>query len=203
MAQSLIASRRSEIVLVRHGETEWSRSGKHTGRTDVPLSDNGIRMAALVGHALAGKAFGLVLCSPRSRAVQTCRIAGYGASALIRQDLAEWDYGKYEGLTTAEIRSQNPTWNIWDGPVPGGETVEEVGMRCDRIVAEVRGRSDDVAVFAHGHVLRILGARWLSLPPMDGRLFALDTATISKLGYEREQPVIVQWNTDCHLHPSP
>jgi broad specificity phosphatase PhoE len=195
----LSAAYGSEVILVRHGETEWSKSGKHTGRTDVPLSENGRRMAALVGRGLAGKAFNLVLCSPLSRAAETCRIAGFGAAASVRDELAEWDYGQYEGLTTPEIREQDPHWNIWDGPVPGGETIQDVSARCDRVIAEIRAQSGDVALFAHGHVLRVLGARWLALPPIDGRLIALDTATISTLGYEREQPVIVRWNTDCHL----
>jgi probable phosphoglycerate mutase len=187
------------VVLVRHGETEWSKSGKHTSITDVPLTEEGRRMASLVGKALKGHRFAKVLCSPLSRALETCSIAGYGAQAEIRDELLEMNYGRYEGLTTAEIRKSQPGWSIWSGPIPGGETLEQVGLRCDRIIAEIRSVAGDVLLFSHGHILRILGARWVALPPDGGRLLALATAAISTLGYEREQPVISLWNSEAHL----
>jgi probable phosphoglycerate mutase len=194
------APRKPEIVLIRHGETEWSKALKHTGRTDLPLTDEGRRMAGLVGRALKGRTFALVLTSPLQRARETCALAGLGDQAQIRPDLLEWDYGAYEGLTTAEIREKNPSWSLWDDGVPEGETAADVGTRVDRVIAEVRGAPGDAALFAHAHVLRVLAARWLDLPPDAGRLFALATATISILGYEREQPVIGCWNDNCHLH---
>ena len=184
----------TEIVLVRHGETEWSRSLKHTGRTDVPLTDEGLREARLVGEALAGRHFGRVLSSPLQRALETCRLAWPGVEPELRPELMEWDYGDYEGITTAEIREQVPDWTIWRYGARGGESPEDVGRRADRVVAELRDAQEDVAVFAHGHLLRVLTARWLELEPADGRLFALDTGTLSTLGYERETPVIRHWN---------
>ncbi|HEV8249291.1 MAG TPA: histidine phosphatase family protein [Gaiellaceae bacterium] len=182
------------IVLVRHGETEWSRSGKHTGRTDVELTDRGREQAAALGAALRGRRFDLLLTSPLRRALDTCRIAGFRDAAQVRDDLREWDYGEYEGRKTVEIREERPGWTLWRDGVPGGETVGRVGARADRIVAEVRSLTGDAVVFAHGHILRVLAARWLGLEPEAGRLFALDTATISTLGYERETAVIRTWN---------
>ena len=184
----------TEIVLVRHGETEWSRSLKHTGRTDVPLTDEGLREARLVGEALAGRHFGRVLSSPLQRALETCRLAWPGVEPELRSELMEWDYGDYEGITTAEIREQVPDWTIWRYGARGGESPDDVGRRADRVVAELRDAQEDVAVFAHGHLLRVLTARWLQLEPADGRLFALDTGTHTTLGYERETPVIRHWN---------
>lgn len=183
-----------EVVLVRHGETEWSRSGRHTGRTDIPLSDQGRKDAARVGAILRPRRLALVLTSPLSRATETCRIAGLGEEAHVREELREWDYGAYEGRTTLEIRRQVPGWSVWTGQVPDGESVQEVSARADRVLGEIRSTEGDVAIFAHGHLIRVLTARWLGLPPQDGRLFALDTATVSVLGYERETPVIRSWN---------
>ena len=184
----------SVVVLVRHGETEWSRTGKHTGRTDVELTDQGREQARVLGDALRGRRFALVLTSPLARALETCRIAGLGDFAQLRDDLMEWDYGEYEGRTTPEIREERPRWTLWRDGVPGGETAAEVGARVDRVIGEVRSVDGDAVLFAHGHVLRVLAARWLGLEPEAGRLLALDTATISTLGYERETAVVRTWN---------
>jgi broad specificity phosphatase PhoE len=184
----------TEIVLVRHGETEWSKAGKHTGRTDVPLTERGREEAEAVGAALRRRRFERVLTSPLSRAADTCRLAGLGDVAEPRDQLMEWDYGAYEGRTTADIRKERPGWTLWDDGVPDGETAAEVGARVDRVIAELRRLEGDALVFAHGHVLRVFAARWLGLDPAAGRLFALDPATISVLGYERETPVIRVWN---------
>jgi probable phosphoglycerate mutase len=185
---------RPEVVLVRHGETLWSRSGKHTGRTDVPLTEEGRRQSERVGAMLAGRRLALVLTSPLQRAAETCRLAGLGDVAVSREELMEWDYGGYEGRTTPEIRAEVPGWSLWRDAVPGGETAADVGHRVDRVIAELGAVDGDVALFAHGHVLRVLAARWLGLPPTEGRLFALDPATISVLGHERETPVLRRWN---------
>lgn len=189
--------RSQEVVLVRHGETEWSRSGRHTGRTDLPLTPSGRDAARLLGARLRAWRFARVLSSPLRRALDTCRLAGLEETAEIREDLMEWDYGAYESRTTADIRTERPGWSLWTDGVPEGETAEDVGRRVDRIVAELRSAEGDVAVFAHGHVLRVLAARWLALPSTEGRLFALGTTTISVLGYERDAPVIASWNEDC------
>ena len=182
------------LWLIRHGETEWSLSGAHTGRTDLPLTAAGEERAAALGRCLAGRQFALVLTSPLERARETCRIAGYGDVAQIEPNLREWDYGNYEGRTTADIRKQAPDWNLWAMGVPGGETVEQVAIRA-RLVIERAGRAGgDVALFAHGHILRILAACWLGLPPVAGELFALETGSLSLLGYERETHVIQRWN---------
>ena len=183
-----------EVVLVRHGETEWSRTGRHTGRTEVPLTEKGREQAAAVGAALRDHAFALVLTSPLGRALDTCRLAGFGDRALQRDELMEWDYGAYEGRTTAEIREERPGWTLWSDGVPKGETVEQVGKRVDRVLDEVRAADGDALVFAHGHLLRVLAARWLGLEPEAGRLFALDPATLSTLGWERETAVVERWN---------
>jgi broad specificity phosphatase PhoE len=179
---------------VRHGETEWSRDGKHTSRTDVPLTAEGRRQAEALGEALRGRSFVAVWTSPRARAGETCRLAGLGDVAGVRAELQEWDYGSYEGRTTAEIRDERPGWSLWRDGAPDGETPEEVGARADRVVAELRKLDGDVAVFSHGHFLRVLAARWVVLEPNDGRLLALDTGTISILGYERETAVVRLWN---------
>ena len=189
----------SEVVLVRHSETLWSRSGKHTGRTDIPLTEEGRRESERVGDTLRGRRFALVLSSPLQRAAETCRLAGLGDVALLREELREWDYGAYEGRTTPEIRTDVPGWSLWRDGVPGGETAADVGRRVDGVIAELGAVDGDVALFAHGHVLRVLAARWLGLPPADGRLFALDPATISILGHERETPVIRRWNESLQL----
>lgn len=184
----------SEIVLVRHGETEWSRTLKHTGRTDIPLTDEGRAEARLVGDALAGRRFGRVLSSPLRRALDTCRLALPGIEPEIRPELAEWDYGDYEGITTAEIRETVPDWTVWRYGAAGGESVAAVGERVDPLVAELREAQQDVAVFSHGHLLRVLAARWLELPPAEGRRFVLETGTISVLGWERETAALLRWN---------
>ena len=172
-----------EVVLVRHGETEWSRQLKHTGRTDVPLTELGRSQAQAVGATLQGRQFALVLTSPLTRALETCRLAGFGEVADQRDELREWDYGAYEGRRT-----------IWRGAVPEGETIDEVAARVDRVIAELRAAQGDALLFAHGHVLRVLAARWLGLEPQAGALFALDPATLSILGSERETAVIRLWN---------
>jgi broad specificity phosphatase PhoE len=189
-----MAQGEKRIWLIRHGETEWSLSGQHTGRTDIPLTALGEQRAAALGRDLAARQFALVLTSPRTRSRETARLAGYGAAAVIDDDLQEWDYGVYEGITTAEIRKQKPGWLIWDGPIPQGETIDQVGVRAERVIARAMETGGDVALFAHGHILRILCARWLSLPPKGGQYFALDTGSISILGFERETRVISRWN---------
>ncbi|HYX88357.1 MAG TPA: histidine phosphatase family protein [Gaiellaceae bacterium] len=190
-----MAERRSqEVVLIRHGETDWSAHLRHTGRTDVPLTDEGRRQAERVGRALRGRRFALVLTSPLKRAAETCWLTGYGEVAQARDDLMEWDYGDYEGRTTLDIRRALPDWTIWRYGAKNGESPEQVAARADRVIAEVRSAEGDVLISSHGHVLRVLAARWLGLGPVDGRLLALDTATISVLGYERETAVIRIWN---------
>ena len=184
---------RPELWLVRHGETEWAAAGRHTGRTDVPLTDAGRAQAVAVGGRLRTERFAQVLTSPLARAAETARLAGF-AAAEPAVDLREWDYGVYEGRTTAEIREEQPGWTIWTGGVSGGETVDHVGARVDRVIARAGTIDGATLIFAHGHVLRILAARWLGLPAADGRLFLLGTATVSVLGWERETPVIVRWN---------
>jgi broad specificity phosphatase PhoE len=183
-----------EVVLIRHGETLWSRDGKHTGRTEIQLTEEGRRQSERVGDKLRERRFALVLASPLQRAAETCRLAGLGDVAVFREELMEWDYGAYEGRTTAEIRTDVPGWSLWRDGVPGGETAADVGRRVDALIPDVRAVDGDVALFAHGHLLRVLAARWLGLPPTEGRLFALDPATISILGHERETPVIRRWN---------
>jgi probable phosphoglycerate mutase len=182
------------LTLVRHGDTEWSLSGRHTGWTDIPLVESGRRQAKLLGGRLAGRSFALVLSSPLSRALETCRLAGLGDTATVDPDLREWNYGDLEGLTSDEIRRSMPGWTIWSGPVPGGETADEVGQRADRVIERVMPVDGDVAIFAHGHLLRVLAARWLGLPADHGALFELATATLSRLGWERERRVIELWN---------
>ena len=182
------------LTLVRHGDTEWSLSGRHTGWTDIPLVESGRRQAKLLGGRLAGRSFSLVLSSPLSRALETCRLAGLGDAVTVDPDLREWNYGDLEGLTSDEIRRSMPGWTIWSGPVPGGETADEVGQRADRVIERVMPVDGDVAIFAHGHLLRVLAARWLDLPADHGALFELATATLSRLGWERERRVIELWN---------
>lgn len=182
----------SEVVLLRHGETEWSATGRHTGTTDVPLTAAGREQARAVAPLLAGRDFVLVLTSPLGRAAETARLAGLDAE--VDPDLCEWDYGDVDGVTTAEMRAERPGWTVWDGPVPGGEQVDEVGRRADRLVERCRAAGGDVALVGHGHHLRVLAARWVGLPAVAGRLLALSTATVSVLGWEREQPVLRRWN---------
>jgi probable phosphoglycerate mutase len=171
------------LWLIRHGETEWSLSGQHTGRTDVPLTAAGEARAAALGRYLAGRRFALVLTSPLQRARETCRIAGYGGAAQIEPNLREWDYGAYEGRTTADIRQETPGWDLWTMGVAGGETVEQVAQRARRVIDRACAAGGDVALFAHGHILRILAACWLDLAPSGGRLLAFDTGCLSVLGY--------------------
>lgn len=182
------------LWLIRHGETAWSLSGAHTGRTDLPLTAAGEEKAKKIAAKLAGQQFALVLCSPLQRARRTCEIAGFGASARIDADLLEWDYGSYEGRTTEEIRRDRPDWVLFRDGVPDGETIGQVAVRAGRAIASALRAEGDTALFAHGHILRILTACWLELPPEDARLFMLDTAGVSTLGYERETRVITRWN---------
>jgi broad specificity phosphatase PhoE len=183
-----------EVWLVRHGETEWSRDGRHTSTTDLSLTDEGRRVAERLRGRLDHASFSLVLTSPRRRALDTARLTGHG-EATIDVDLAEWDYGDLEGLTTRQIRERYPDWSIWQGPVPGGESAAQVSDRLDRVVDRCRVADGHVLLFGHGHSLRALAARWLGLPVADGRLLKLDTATVSVLGWERETPVVLRWNS--------
>jgi len=184
----------AEIWLIRHGETVWSLSGQHTGRTDIPLTDHGERQAELLARRLKGKKFALVLSSPLRRALATCRIAGLAEEAVTDDDLREWDYGAYEGRTTAEIRAESSGWTIWTGAVRGGESADQVGARADRVINVATRAVGDVALFAHGHFLRILSARWIGRPALDGRHLALDPASLSVLGFEHETRVLRAWN---------
>ena len=190
-----------QVWLVRHGETEWARLLRHTGRTDVPLTDVGREQGLALGRRLAGHRFALVLTSPLSRATETARLAGFGDVAEPEPDLREWDYGDLEGRLTVDIRKDYPDWSIWAGPWPGGETADELARRADRVLARCLDRKvdGDVLLFSHGHLLRVLAARWLRQPPAAGAMFALATATVSILGWDREQPVIETWNEACHL----
>ena len=183
------------LYVVRHGATEWSRSGQHTGRTDLPLLPEGEEQARATGSLLANIDFSLVLCSPLQRAQRTCELAGLLDRAVIDTDLQEWDYGDYEGVTTATIRESVPGWTVWSGTCPNGETIEQVSKRADRVIERVRNESGNVIVFAHGHILRVLTARWCELDPVEGQRFILDPATLSILGWERETPAIRQWNS--------
>jgi broad specificity phosphatase PhoE len=183
-----------EVWLVRHAETEWSRSGRHTGRTDVPLTDAGRERARELGTRLGGHAFALVLVSPLERARETARLAGLGEAAQVRDDLLEWDYGDYEGITTPDIRVERPDWYLWRDGVPNGESADEVSARCDRVIAEILAAAGDVAVFAHGHVLRALSARWVQEPVSFGGRLYLSTGSLCVLGFEREVRVIRLWN---------
>jgi broad specificity phosphatase PhoE len=193
--------RMGELILIRHGETEWSRSGRHTGRTDLPLTEAGRRAAAQLGSVLAGRPVVATFTSPASRAADTARLAGL-PSPQPDPDLQEWDYGGYEGLTSAAIGRQHKGWYLWrDGVVPGdaehpGETAAQVGARADAVLRRVSPLLDrgDVATVAHGHLLRVLAARWLGLAPTAGRFFGLDTGTLSFLGYEHDEPIIRTWN---------
>ncbi len=188
------AANSDRVVLVRHAETEWSVSGRHTGRTDIPLTEGGRRVAVALREPLAPWTFAHVFCSPLQRARETCALAGFELVAQLRDELMEWDYGDYEGLTTAEIREHRPDWDLWRDGCPGGEAAIDVGARVDRLLAEVRAVPGNVACFAHGHVLRVLGARWIGLPPREGALLALSTGSISVVGDEREHSVLWRWN---------
>lgn len=182
------------VVLVRHGETAWSLSGQHTGVTDIPLTENGRTVARRLVPVLARERFALVLSSPRRRALETAQLAGLGDACQIDPDLAEWSYGEYEGLTTPQIRERVPGWTVFSHVCPGGETADEVAARADRVLARARAAGGDVALFSHGHMGRVLAARWLGLRAEDGRLFLLGTATLNVLGHERTTPAIEIWN---------
>lgn len=187
--------RSPEVVLVRHAETEWSRSGKHTGQTDVPLTERGRERALALAAELGRRRFEIVLTSPLVRATETCRLAGFGERAAQRDELMEWDYGAYEGRKTVEICEELPGWSLWRDGVPEGEKLDDVAARSDRVLDEIRSATGDVLVFSHGHLLRVLTARWLGLEPRAGRLFALDPCAIGVLGYERETSVVRLWNS--------
>jgi broad specificity phosphatase PhoE len=185
------------VYLARHGETAWTLSGQHTGRTDIPLTPQGEADARRLRELLNGHSFALVLTSPLQRAKRTCELAGFGDRCEIDPDLREWDYGECEGLTSAEIRKRRPDWVLFRDGCPGGETVDQVGERADRVIARVRNSAGDVLLFAHGHLLRILSARWLGLPAAAGRLYYCDPTSLGMLGYEHdraEEPVIRLWN---------
>jgi probable phosphoglycerate mutase len=183
------------LSIVRHGATEWSVSGQHTGRSDIPLLPEGELQAQETGKLLLDIEFSLVLCSPLQRAQRTCELAGLREQAVLDDDLHEWDYGDYEGLTTTKIREARPGWTIWNGRCPNGETIEQVSARADRVIARVRAQSGNAIVFAHGHILRVLAARWCELKPIEGQRFVLDPATLSLLGWERETPAVLRWNS--------
>jgi probable phosphoglycerate mutase len=187
-----------ELYLIRHGETQWSRDLRHTSRTDVPLTPQGERSARDVGSILALRIFALVLASPMQRAIDTCRLSGYRPA--IDEDLCEWDYGSYEGKTTAQIQAERPGWTIWNGNPPNGETAAQVSARADRIIARALACGGDVALFGHGHVSRVLAARWLGLEADGGRLLALSTGSVSVLGWERDTRVIRLWNQTAGDH---
>ena len=187
-----------QIWLVRHGETEWSRLGRHTGRTDIPLTEAGRDQARALGQRLDGRRFALVLTSPLSRATETAALAGH-PDAEIDLDLREWDYGDFEGRTTADIRTELPAWSIWAGPWRAGENADDVAARADRLLARCLDPAveGDALLFAHGHLLRVLAARWIELPPSAGGRLALGTATLSVLGWDRDTRCIESWNLAC------
>lgn len=184
----------ASAILVRHGETEWSVAGRHTSRTDIPLTDEGRRQAAGLAGALSGLEVDKVLTSPMQRARETCRLAGFGDGAAVEADLCEWNYGDFEGLTTAEIREQTPGWSVFTAGCPNGEMAFDVEQRADRLVVGIRAAPGPVLCFGHGHFLRVLAARWVGLGAVDGRRLVLDPATVSVLGYERGVPALLAWN---------
>lgn len=194
-----MSDRPARVFLVRHGATEWSVVRRHTGRTDLPLTDEGREQVKRLAVRLSGERFDRVLVSPLIRAQETVRLAGFADSAETDADLMEWDYGDYDGLTAEEIRRDRPGWTPWNGGFPGGETLEQLGERADRVLARIRDVAGDVALFGHGHMLRIIAARWLEQPPMGGSRYYLATASISVLGWERGLTVIERWNDLGHL----
>jgi broad specificity phosphatase PhoE len=195
------------VFAIRHGETEWSLNGRHTGTTDIPLTNNGRRLAEKLRPVLASETFSLVLVSPLQRAQETCRLSGLGSRAVIDPDLIEWNYGRYEGLTPDEIHKTDPQWMIFRDGCPGGEMPEQVGARVDRVIARARVSKGNAAVFAHGHVLRVFAARWIGLPAQAGQHFLLGTGTLCVLGYYRDVPAIRVWNgaadTGAHARSAP
>jgi probable phosphoglycerate mutase len=192
----------AEIVLIRHGETAWSAAHRHTSYTDLELTADGERQARGLAVQLAGRIFAAVLSSPRKRALRTAAIAGLTVNQ-VDDDLTEWNYGDYEGITTEEIQRQRPDWNLWTDGSPGGESPDQVGGRLDRVLDRARAQLDhgDVALVAHGHSLRVAGARWIGLPASGGGKLRLDTATVSALGYEHQRPVILRWNQPAPAEP--
>jgi broad specificity phosphatase PhoE len=194
-----MAVSKQEVFVVRHGETAWSLSGQHTGVTDIPLTENGRAVARRLQPILAKVSFSLVLTSPLGRARETCELVGLGSRATIEPDLMEWNYGEYEGLTAKEIHARRPGWLIFRDGCPGGETPGQVAARADRVIARVRAAQGDVALFAHGHIFRVLVSRWIGLPPAAGQHFLLDTATLNILGYYRDSPAVKVWNAPIAL----
>ncbi len=186
------------LVIVRHGQTEWSRTGRHTGRSDPPLEADGRRQADMVGRRLAGHEFARVLVSPLRRAAETCALAGFGARAVVCEDLREWDYGAYEGRSTEELRAERPGWSIWGDGVVDGETLDEVAARAGRVIAAVRAPPEpgDVLAFGHAHTLRVLGACWIGADPAQAAHLVLAPASVSVLGYERDTPAVLRWNDE-------
>jgi broad specificity phosphatase PhoE len=189
-----VATNEQKVYLLRHGETEWSLNGQHTGVTDIPLTENGRTVARLLQPVLAEETFTLVLTSPLQRARETCELAGLGKQATIESDLIEWNYGEYEGLKTEQIRLTRPGWSVFRDGCPGGESPEQVAARADRVLTKVRATEGNVALFAHGHILRVLAARWINLSANYGEHFLLDTATLNVLNYYRESPAFKIWN---------
>ena len=187
-------SSEQRVLIIRHGQTEWSANGKHTSATDLALTEEGRAQAEGLAAKLRGETFSLVLCSPLRRARETCELAGFGQRAEIRDDLREWEYGEYEGLTTPEIRQRDPDWDLWSQGCPGGERPDHVSHRVDQVLARIVDTDGDALVFAHGHVLRVLTARWLQMEPAAGARFKLAAGSIGTLGYERETEVIERWN---------
>jgi probable phosphoglycerate mutase len=188
-----------QVVLVRHGATDWSEAGRHTGWTDVPLNERGVRQATALAPVLGRWRFATVMSSTLQRALTTCERAGLAGAARLDPDLREWHYGEYEGMTSDEIRERRPGWNLWDDGVAGGETLDEVAARADRVIARLRDTDGDAAVFAHGHLLRVLATRWIGQPPILARHLNLTTGTLSTLGWEHDWPSITLWNDADHL----
>jgi len=188
------AALETRLVLARHGETEWSKSGQHTGRTDIPLTEVGREQARRLGAALAGRTFSRILASPLSRASDTARLAGFGSGLVLDPELQEWDYGVYEGRRRVDIATDEPGWTVWSRPIPGGESLAELGARADRVIARLLPIGGDVLVFSHGHFLRVLAARWIEDPPVTASRLELWTGTLSELGWEAERRVVEVWN---------
>ena len=189
----------TRLVLARHGETAWSKAGQHTGRTDIPLTAAGREQARRLGEVLAGRSFRRVVSSPLSRASETARLAGFGAGLVLDPDLQEWDYGAYEGRRRVDIARDDPGWTVWTRPIPGGESLATLGERADRVITRLLPIGGDVLVFSHGHLLRVLAARWIEAPPVTASRLELWTATVSELGWEAERRVIEIWNSAGHL----
>ena len=188
-----------QVYVIRHGETEWSLSGQHTGVTDIPLTENGRDLAKLLHPVLSNESFALVLTSPLQRAKETCKLSGLGDQAEVDSNLTEWNYGEYEGLTPAQIHQKTPGWLLFTDGAPGGETPEQVGQRADHVIKRVRAVKGNVALFAHGHIFRVLVARWIDLPATAGRKFLLDTGTLNILSYYRGLPAVKTWNAPLKL----